>query len=340
MNIRFSLIILFALLISACEKKIDLPRNDIYPISLSADIVNVGTSHAEANDSHTRAVTIFTGTSTDKMTAGVWFSTIAGQYFHNPQGSTFLPSHTTVTYESGIPVTVYLDPEQRTKPISYPLPDNSNADATDVYCVGFYPADGWTMASDAKAATFRVEGTTDIMFAEQIKGSWGEPFGSQTYKHLLTWLKVEGRITDIDAIEQWGDIKKISVLSPFDTVKITFSQTANGTSSINYIDSDSENNEIIAKQGSFPLTVTAQNISELLCIPATSITLRVETEKVTRTVEIPFFDENGNPITNINDTIGRLIIINLYFNKFNHIDATCSLIPWNEQNVDLSGTVN
>ncbi len=352
MNIRYFLIILFALAFASCEKNIDTPIGEENAISLMADVSAVGSTRAGEQDGRDVAGIVYKGTSANGMTAGVWFSTTIGQY---PKGSDtpeppFLPYHAKVTYSSAAPVTVYVNPERMENPISYPLPDNLNPDKPlDVYCVGFYPATDWDVADDAKSATHYIDGKTDVMFAEQISGSWGAPLPSQTYTHLLTWFKFEGRATDIEAIKQWGKIKKISVISPYDTMRVTFPTTEGGKSTFEYNinttddkEIDDENgqkvNEIIANEREFQLSVTAETFGELLCLPSAEIILRVESENKTKIVPVTLKDANGNPITDYKDTIGKIFIINLYFNKFNNIEGSCSLVPFNEQNVDLTGT--
>lgn len=347
MNIRYYLIILFTLSITACEKSVDLPTTENYPIALVADVVSVNASRANEDDDYF----IYKGTSAHDMTADVWFSTTKGKYPKNdaPQAPTFLPYHAKVTYDGGTPTTVYVNPDNRVNPLSYPLPDDTG-NKLDVYCVGLYPSGEWNFhkndnINNESTATHTITGKADIMFAEQLKGSWGEPFTTQTYQHLLTWLKFEIRATDVEAIEQWGNIKKISVMDVRDKVVITFpTNTAvdNENSKLEYIDSDNKENEIKVKEDNTPLTVTAQDFGSVLCAPSATIKLAIETEKKgTRTIEnIKLYDEQGAEITTTNyikKTTGRLFIINLYFNKFNDIDASCSLIPWNEQDVNING---
>lgn len=315
---RYIFVALLMTTVVACE--IVGPDVERGAISLIADV-----------DSHDSSPmvrgSVYTGTSAVGMTASVWFSTTSGQYIDNqtPVAPTFLPYRATVKYESN-PTTVYVNPATMENPLSYPTSGD------DVYCVGLYPQAGWS-SSDGKSVTHTIDGTTDLMFAEQISGSWQTPFTNQTYKHLLTWLKFEVRVTTSEAIRQWGTLKKMSIINSHNTVDITFPQTPGNKSVIDFVGAEQE---LIVMSGEQDLTITAENVGWLLCSPCTEFKLKITTSEVeNKEVMVSLYDMEGNKITDSQDAVGKLFIINLYFKSFNDIDATCSLIPWNEQNVDL-----
>lgn len=323
MRIRYFTILISTLLFMACDKDVELPLPNDNNISLMADIASMNVSRAAEEY-------VYIGTSAKDMKAAVWFSTTCGSYANNdnPEAPTYLPYRATVTYGDS-PTTVYVDPNAMNRALSYPINETNN----DVYCVGLYPSQGWTPNNDnATSVTYNIDGKTDIMFAEQMMGSWQVPFSRQTYRHLLTWLKIEASVTDSEAIEQWGDLKSIIVINPNKTVQITFPTTDNGASTITHINGE---NEISAMSTPLPLTVTAQNVGSLLCAPATTVKLKITTSKYEKEVSVDLYNRLGTKITDPKETIGQLFIINLYFKSFEDIDATCSLVPWNEQNVDL-----
>lgn len=349
MNVRYYIMIMSALLSAACSEVIDTPTDSAKTVSLSASIASIDT---------TRAVdAAFTGTSTKDMEASVWFSTECGVFPNetNPSAPTFMPYHATVKYLD-IPTTVYVNPSNLENPLAYPVATIATTEQTQpkAYCVGFYPSIGWESTSDGNVAYHKIDGSTDIMFADQIEGSWDTPFEAQKYKHLLMWLKFQAHITDVEAASQWGNITQISVVNTLNEVRITFDNEKNQDgayeSTIEYVNNTSYTDigNIYAVNDSsngISLSVIAQDAGELLCAPSPQVTLTVET-KVSDTkgyekkITVNLCDENGELLTNQNyltKAAGKLFIINLYFTPFDDIDAACSLIPWNEQNVDLTG---
>ena len=315
-----------ALLLAACDKSVELPKGSSPEIMLSADVVSMDRTRAtEAN--------VYTGTSTAGMEATVWFSRRCGVYEDNgtPTAPTFLPFRANIKYDSGNPTTVYVNPENKSHALTYPINDPVN---NDVYCVGLYPQSGWSSA-DGTSATHPIDGSVDLMFADQIVGSWEAPFTTQQYKHLLTWVKFEAEASDIKAIDDWGAVTKVTVVSS-NGVTITFPTTDGGESTIAYSASTAE---IDALGGStMPLSINLQSLGSLLCAPSSTMKLKIATENIAeKEIEVALKDENGNLITSAEQTAGKLFIINIYFNKFNHIEASCNLVPWNEQNVDLGG---
>lgn len=328
-KISFLTQVLVALSLVSCNKGLDIqpdiPNDGEQTITLSADVRSMARTRVVDAD-------VFTGTSADGMEATVWFSKECGVFEDNdnPQAPTFVPYRSLVKYDSGSPTTVYVDPQNKNFPLTYPIND---AVSNDVYCVGLYPTSGWESA-DGTEATHAIDGKTDIMFADQIVGSWEKPFATQQYKHLLTWLKVEVKVAEVNAIEQWGAIEKLSVETS-NSLTITFPTTSAGSSTVEYSTSKSEI-DLLGGGSSLPLTITAQQVGSMLCAPSTSIRLKIGTEKVDeKIVDVVLRDTNGNSITSIEQTVGKLFIINIYFDTLNNIEATCSLIPWNEQNVDL-----
>lgn len=89
-------------------------------------------------------------------------------------------------------------------------------DGTPVFFVGLHPQ-GWT-SSDGKRASYTFTGREDVMFAPQIFGEYAEnievaTWPTFTFKHLLTWLRVEMVAENEDISKAWGKIKKLTVKS-------------------------------------------------------------------------------------------------------------------------------
>lgn len=300
-----------------------MPTSESKPIALTADIVSLD---------DTRAVTqgaVLTETSMVGETAAVWFTNTKGAYPENatPSAPTFIPFHATVKYENG-PTTVYVNPTSKLDALTYPTTLN-----TPIYCVGLYPADAaWILTNGNTVAERDIDGKTDIMFTPQQEGLWDKPFTNQTYKHQLMWIKLEARATDPEAIEHWGKITKIELSNINTKIAITLD-----TGVVIY----SIPGKVITAED-VELTVTAENVGSVLCAPTNKLTMTVTSEFAgEKTYEVMLKDEAGNEISGTEEEIiaktrGKLFIINLYFNAFDNIDATCNLIPWNEQNVDLN----
>lgn len=330
-KIYFLASIVLALSLVSCDNdhgaNVDMPAIKESVISLNAGIASMDSTRAMEAD-------VYTGTSAAGMEAAVWFSRECGVYEYNdaPQAPTFLPYRANVKYDNGSPTTVYVDPTNKNNPLTYPIND---AAGNEVYCVGLYPNSGWECA-DGKSVSHAIDGATDIMFADQIVGSWETPFATQEYKHLLMWVKVEAEVVDQMAIHQWGALEDVTIESS-NGVSITFPTSGIANSTIEYAEDKIEIN-VLGSAASLPLTSTSQMLGSLLCAPMSKIKLKVKTANIEeKIIEVALNDLSGNVITSPAQTVGKLFIINLYFNAFHNIEATCNLVPWNEQNVDLVG---
>lgn len=332
---------LLSVVLCACDKT--MPTDNDGVVRLGAAVTGI----TEALDSDEF---VFTGTSAVGMTAKVLFSPTNGVYKHAPVAPTYMPFHSTITYSSS-PTTIFYDPATGHLPLTYP---GNEGVYPDVYCVGLYPADDtaddsinkWTFSDDGTKAYFPITGTNDIMFAPQISGNWIVPFENQQYNHLLTWLKFEICASDVKSAQFWGKIQSISVINPHNQIEVTL-----GTGTVDFKDYDyaGQNNHtkyVYNDVNGVELSITSTYIGQLLCAPDTEsgatdpvkYRIRVVTEERPEGVEldVTLKDNNGNPITDYTRTMCKQYIVMLYFNPFAEIDAQCSLVPWNEQNVDLN----
>lgn len=322
-----NIIIVAVLLFVSCNNDIETFPFDNHEISLSATVADMAVTRAGYAGNGNG---VYTGESATNLKAAIWFSNTIGEFPQNnaPSAPTYIPCRTSITYGAN-PIPVY--PINMSQPLTYPVGTSPDP----VYCVGLHPADGWE-SENGNIATRDIDGNSDIMLAEQIMGKWDSPLATQQYKHLLTWLDLEMRATSAEAIEQWGKVKKVSVISPNSEVQIQFSKSADangniGNSTISYIGSEKELVALDDDSG-VKLDFAYKNAGSLLCAPAKSYKLHIVTEHRTKDVEVTLKTEDYNDIT---DAKGKLFIINLYFTPYNDIDATCSLVPWNEQNIDI-----
>ena len=280
-------------------------------LSVAIDGVDVSTRAAQYAEPYEGSVP----TPSNPLEAAVWFSTIPGVYEHDPASPTWLPCHTTIRYESSVPKDP--DPWQGNN-LKYPTSNDP------VYCVGMVPKTGWSVSGDGKTATYdNLDGFTDVLFARQITGKWSEHFGAQVYEHVLTWIKVSVVAMDLNAPVFWGDLKRISIESG-SKVDITLFDQTEGKSLISY----SGNAEHVVFDDSMELNTQINEVGSVLCTPALSYDINVTTEKETKTINVVLLDEYGNPLTSVEDAVGKQFIIELYFHPFSVIEGDCTLQSW------------
>lgn len=261
----------------------------------------------------------------DRLDAKVLFSTSSGIYMNAPEEPTYLPCHTFIHYENASPK----DPEPYNgNKLKYPTNDDT------VYCTGLYPMEGWTVSDDGITASHPMDGSTDLMFAEQIEGCWSSHFGRQTYRHLLSWLKIFTCGTSHDSSWFWGEITRISISTGNEVVIELYNNEIHG-SRITYGGTETE---FPVFEGSHPLHITIHEIGSMFACPALSYTITVETSKAgTKSLTLPLADDKGNALTSIDQAAGKLFILELYFHPMDVIEGRCTLKAWDnkEENIFL-----
>lgn len=266
-------------------------------------------------------VDVHKGTSVANMKAVVWFSDEDGVYPEsNPASPTFLPYRANLTYEEGATI-VYTNPTALEDPVSYVVEGDEK-----VYCVGLYPQTGWTaVTNDAgrTVATHAVDGKQDLMFASQLSGSLDNKLGKQNYRHLLSWLKFTICATDSEAAEDWGKVNSVKLVDAKGNVSITL-----GTGEVNYSSSTETDNDMEVLDEAFELATSIKDIGSSLCMPAEKCQLQITTEKGSvKTLDLSFDSEGFKA--------GYFYLVKLYFKPHNDVNAVCSLVPMNEENVEL-----
>ena len=115
--------------------------------------------------------------------------------------------HTDATFQSGDP--------QLLRAAIY----NKNTKPT-VYFVAFSPisqgAEKWVASEDGKSASFVFSGNDDVMFAPQVQGTYATDYSKSpvlSYRHLLTWLRVEMQAESKEVSDSWGAIKSMTIRS-------------------------------------------------------------------------------------------------------------------------------
>ncbi len=271
----------------------------------------------------------------DPLKAAVWFRKAGGGYDETPApgDTTYLPAHTNVEFNGLTPVLYGTDN------LKYP------ADNSKVYCVGMYPATGWTQSDDNKTISRPINGEEDLMFAREIEGSWDNHFPAQDYKHLLTWIKINICASSHDAIEEWGTIKQITVNSA-STVKVDLLND-------DYIYEGNEQQiETISKDGE-PITLSTTNheVGSVFCSPKTKYTVTVTSvnkngEEITKSVDMTLniitttvtdgqYIDEITTVTDPAEAIGRCFVFSLYFTPYSVISGVTTLNSWDNQNEDI-----
>lgn len=263
------------------------------------------------------------------LTADVWFRKDGGSYKDQPDiTTTNLPVHTTVTFE-GTPMMAYVLHDG--KNLKYPRDDSK------VYCVGMYPATGWTTTNNT-TVSHDINGAEDLLFAPEIKGSWSDRFPTQEYKHLLTWIKINICASSHAAIDAWGTINQITVNSaPEVTVNLTNGEyTYSGTAI-----------QIETMSESRRLTTATHEVGSVFCSPEKEYTVTVnytdkhgdtKEKKVLLSLNIIDMDDDTvapEPVTDEKDARGRCFVFSLYFTPYKVIEGVCTLNSWSNQNEDI-----
>ena len=310
-------------------------------IAIAADVNSLGVEVKSA------AVPFEEISKSTPLNARLMCSFTPGVYMNDPQEPWLIPCHTNVTFESGdLTFVKYAKDQNVNLNLTYPTPADASEDENDeitenVYCVGMYPNSGWSVAADGKSATHPINGSDDLMFADQVVGTWDKHFPAQKYAHLQTWVTILVSANTIDAAVQWGKIKEVTIKSA-DAVTINYPTTANGKSTIDY--PGTKQIEVFSSNTGQDLNITTFEIGSVFMVPAVyqkngltlSVTVKTTTFPEGKTVEgIKLLNENNVQITDISEIIGKVFVINLNFNPLSIIEGVCTLHYWNDQDEDI-----
>lgn len=146
--------------------------------------------------------TLTTPTPENPVLADVWASTTPYEYKHvagaDGDGTNEVSLHTKANFQNGS-AQLLID-------AIYP---NNNT----VYFVAIHPQ-GWVGNDAGISASYTFDGKTDVMFAPQTSGKYGDTnWPKLTFKHLLTWLRIE-IVAESEAIsEAWGELQSLTIKS-------------------------------------------------------------------------------------------------------------------------------
>lgn len=289
----------------------------------------------------------------------LWFSYDVGSYSDAPASPQNLPCVTVVNYEGQAPADIRHDGQH----LLYPIPADPNyAEVGDnVYCVGFSPCTGWGNpdASAVSSACHVINGREDLMFADQMVGSYSKNFGIQTFRHLLTWVKINMNTTSLKAASVWGDIESLEVVSPDNFLSIVFSSTLEGgvpaESAVTYSGEPEVFLPVLPADRS--LNVTIRMFAQVFCPPPASAAMdaagkyqylaeeqgelgyiiRVRTENIPQKEVFVKLkrEDNVTEIESADYAVGKLFVVNLHFNEVAIVEGICTLRQWDDQNSDI-----
>lgn len=284
----------------------------------------------------------FTGTPSagNKLEAALWFSNDLGEYSHAPQAPTFLPCSTSISYSSMNPSDIRTGNGEL---LQYPIAEGSAA--PNVYCVGFYPSTGWGELTETPvtSAAHTINGSEDLMFAEQISGSYSENFPRQTYGHVLTWVKINMSATSLKAANVWGAVESLKIESPKDGVMITFPTAEGQSSTIEYTGSP-KTFMVALPDDDKGLKITTRTFGQVFCAPPAKdsedrfgYTIKVKTANLPEKEVFVVLkkEDNITLIENAEYAIGKLFVINLRFNDIAIVEGVCTLKQWDDQSSDI-----
>ena len=332
--------------LSSCTERLDINRTD-NTISLCAEVENVMPA--------TRSASYAEPVANNNITATVWFSTVQGKFpdgngTDNPKDkSTNIPGHYVINFEGE--KAVFPNVSNENERPRYPIPDESGI--KDVYCVGFYPHEGWKYVEGTPSkATHAITGFEDLMFAPPIMGNWNVHFDRQKFLHLLTWLKVCVCATTTEAGNYWGKLKRITlknVPSGLQINNLSKMQSEYKGNNGKLILTDGDDGDVSPVGGNFSpnifinndgidLGTNIQDVGSIFCYPQSSYTLEIECENgTTKDISI---DLKALSARTINFPAGFQYLLTLYFHPFNVVEGVCTLNAWDAQNEDLYPDAN
>jgi hypothetical protein len=282
------------------------------------------------------------------LKAAVWASSTDRVYknkgFNGKTGDGSVAIHTSANFSSSKP--------QLLSQAVYPK------NAAQIYFVGFYPSDEWSVNDDGNKADFKFEGNDDVMFAPQISGAYAQLYENSPtlhFRHLLTWLKVKIVADDESTMKAWGDILSMKITSNnYITVDLSknyvyedcveYGNVGTGLLPLYTTGSD----DVFPPVGGYsmpykPNVSSPQEVAYVLCAPVIATasavvggvdtptaeyTLHIETSrrKVSLPIDLRINDTSGGYYTG--STRGKYFTLNLTFKMGNTIVVSSKVQDW------------
>ena len=293
------------------------------------------------------------------LQAAVWASTNSLQYlnkgWNGKNNGTNVAIHAGASFENGEP--------QLLSEAVYPQQGNP------VYFVGFHPQTGWTTPSgdeEGKSASYTFNGSQDVMFAKRIEGTYADPNAGTTtlnvrplvFMHLLTWLKLKIKAENQNALDAWGKIRDIKIISKnqvtvdlnketfvhFDTLETTSVHFSNETQLPFYV---TESDNVFPTSDGYSMKFDSEEVAYVLCSPVVAkvpyyeagvlkfpheYQLYIKTDYREVTLEIDLIKKNATSTAEAvyfeGSTRSRSFTLNLVFKMGNTIMVSADVVDW------------
>lgn len=307
MKTRISLILAILPLLSACDSGI---QTECDLIELQGVISNGFDTRGQVTS---KPYTAIIPSQTDPLNADVWFSPTGGTYTDTTLFRTISYIGPSVTNPSSDSSGKYL---------------RYDANGAAMYCVGLYPQGVWS-TTDGKNATATIDGSRDLMFADQKSGTNSSPLSTtpQQFDHKLTWVKIRVRSESHETGETWGNVMEIKISS---ASKATVNL---GSGTVSF----SGNQEIIAFEGNEEMPIMSTEFGDVMISPANALGSGTRYFNVSlkcgnhhkENVQVELTSETGEPYTG--ETAGKVFVLTLYFKTLKSMDYTATLASWEDE---------
>ena len=222
--------------------------------------------------------------------------------------------------------------------------------ATPIYLCGLYPATGW--GTPGTTSTFTFTGKEDVMAAAQVattKADASSQYKTLKFEHQLTQIRIQFKAVDDAAVEAWGNISGLELLSKdgdklanVATVTLANGKTAfSGNGGVSFYKMTGENftDDAFA---SIALTKTATNVAYVMCAPVTAdaatsnsaeYQLKISAEGgavETVGINLKASGDDGNGADFGEDTAGAAFDVVLEFHG-TEIKAIASIAAWEDK---------
>lgn len=325
-NTTYILSLTAIFLFLSCTQSINIDRRNEFALSAVVGELGVEVKSSAAP---------FKGLSSDTpLKAQLLCSFEKGKYTNAPVDPWYVPCFTDVSFDSEDITFI----KYNSFSLTYPTPGDKIGDETgNIYCIGLYDGNNneWTITETS--ATHIIDGSVDLMFADQIASSWNSTSTPvQNYTHLQTWIKILASANTNDVATQWGKITKVTIKSS-ESVTISFPSGNSNKSDISY---SQPRQDIIVYEDpeGKDLSITTSEIGSVFISPSTSLSVTVHTETFPggKTLDnIKLYNLQNQEIKDIDKIRGYLFVLNLNFTPLSIIEGICTLNYWNDQDEDI-----
>ena len=341
--------------LTACQSDelLDKTLSEGTQIRLSADI-------ALPESADTRTPYEWTTPSTQNyLDASVWASNVVlssragiGNFTHNA-GST--GSTGTIQYQASIHFEDGVN-QLLTEDLVYP---EGSSEGNPVYFIGLHPNTAWAYTTDGASTSSASQaffGYRDFMYAPQVSGYKDITLNPNLhFFHLLTWLRVEVKVSQAAAAASWGSLTNIVLnnqnrqitidLSTVPTIDSDFSVTQTNIgnlvtfSSVDPTTLDlyvTDSNTSLGAAAPITLTTTETEVAYVLCEPFKNATnenpatynMTVYTENRSDGVPVSVTLKSDENTNFTGSTMGRQFVITLTFGEGGYISSKARVTEW------------